>query len=195
MSPPPKSSDRHGRFATLYDDAYLDVLRFVSRRSPPDTAEDIVHEAFLAAWRRLDSLPPTHDGARAWLFGAARNCLLNDRRTRSRYEQLGVAIADLEELRPDEPLGDADLRIDLARAWRTLSPSQQEVLALATWEALPAEHAGVVLGISSAAYRIRLHRARAALRRRLDPSSLTSSPAPTAAPAHAVEATPSELHA
>ena len=190
MSPPPTDPERARRFATLYDDAYLDVLRFVSRRSPPDTAEDIVHEAFLAAWRRLESLPPTHDGARAWLFGAARNCLLNDRRSRGRYERLGVAIADLEESRPDEPHGDADLRIDLARAWRELTPAQQEVLSLATWEALPAVHASAVLGISAPAYRIRLHRARAALRRRLDPS-LSSSPASDAR----VEATTSELPA
>lgn len=108
MSQPPNSSDRQGRFAALYDDAYVDVLRFVRRRSPPDSAEDIVHEAFLAAWRRLDDLPSPHDAARAWLFGAARNCLLNDRRTRDRYERLGVAIADLEESRPDEHLGGAD---------------------------------------------------------------------------------------
>ena len=194
MSPPAPDRDREQRFAALYDDAYVDVLRFVSRRSPPDTAEDIVHEAFLVAWRRFDALPDNHDGARAWLFGVARNCLLNDRRTRDRVARLGVAIADDAASQPDEHLGDTELRIDLVRAWRLLSPAQQEVLSLATWEALPAAHAASVLGISAPAYRIRLHRARAALRRFLDHSP-SSSPASSPASGTAREANASELPA
>lgn len=174
MSPPTTDQERARRFATLYDDAFVDVLRFVSRRSPPDTAEDVVHEAFLVAWRRFDDLPASHDAARAWLFGVARNCLLSDRRSRARYEQLGVAIADERATHTDEQLGDTELRLDLARAWRTLTPSHQEVLSLSTWEALSAAHASTVLGISAAAYRIRLHRARAALRRSLEHSTSSS---------------------
>ncbi|RUR01946.1 RNA polymerase sigma factor [Labedella endophytica] len=167
MSPPTTDRERAARFSTLYDDAYLDVLRFARRRSPPDLAEDIVHEAFLVAWRRFDDMPTTHDAARAWLFGVARHCLLNDRRARERYERLGVAIAEAAAA-GDERTDVTDLRLDLASAWPLLTPEQQEVLSLATWEALPAGDASRVLGISTAAYRVRLHRARASLRRHLD---------------------------
>ncbi|PSL38075.1 RNA polymerase sigma-70 factor (ECF subfamily) [Labedella gwakjiensis] len=167
MSPPTTDQDRASRFSALYDDAYLDVLRFVSRRSPPDVAEDVVHEAFLVAWRRFDDLPSTHDGARAWLFGVARHCLLNDRRTRDRFQRLGIAIAEASTT-SDSGSDTTDLQLDIARAWRALSPDHQEVLSLATWEALPASEACRVLGISTTAYRVRLHRARTALRRHLD---------------------------
>lgn len=189
MSPPPADTERTSRFSTLYDDAYLDVLRFVTRRSPPDIAEDIVHEAFLVAWRRFDDMPTTQDGARAWLFGVARHCLLNDRRARERYERIGVVIAETTSTTGDDGAEATDLRLDLASAWHLLTPEQQEVLSLATWEALPAGHASRVLGISAAAYRVRLHRARASLRRHLDHPHLSP------ASGTAVEASRTELPA
>ena len=175
--PCPPDVARAQRFAALYDNAYADVLRFVTRRSPPGVAEDIVQEAFLVAWRRLDDLPDGDDGARAWLFTTARNCLLSSGRARARRDELGVNIA--LSLHPgQEHTGDhVSARLELIEAWQQLSPRHQEVLSLAVWEALPAAAAGSVLGISAPAYRIRLHRARAALRRHLgttdEPTNIT----------------------
>ncbi|MFI6513798.1 RNA polymerase sigma factor [Streptosporangium sp. NPDC050855] len=65
----------------------------------------------------------------------------------------------------DEDL--AVLQADLVIAWRRLRPEDQEVLSLAIWEDLPSPQAARVLGISAPAYRLRLHRARSALRREL----------------------------
>ncbi|MFF4779218.1 RNA polymerase sigma factor [Microtetraspora fusca] len=62
---------------------------------------------------------------------------------------------------------DADLvawRVDLARAWSRLSAVHQEALALTVWDGLDAPRAAQVLGISPVAYRLRLSRARKALR-------------------------------
>ncbi len=174
MSPPSEVLDRERRFSDLYDDAYADVLRFVRRRSPADAAEDIAHEAFLVAWRRLDDLPIGRDDARAWLFGVARNCLLSDHRARQRYEQLGVRIALAAPASRTGSAEAASIGLDLVAAWQLLSVAQQEVLSLALWEELPAAAAGKALGITAAAYRIRLHRARMALRRNLDPSPTTT---------------------
>ncbi len=178
MSPPSTVLDREQRFAALYDRAYADVLRFVRRRATVDTAEDITHEAFLVAWRRFDDVPATTDGARAWLFGVARNCLLSDHRASERYKQLGVRIADSVTPQHDQGTDAASSRLDLITAWQGLSTSQQEVLSLAIWEELSAAAAGKVLDISAAAYRIRLHRARNALRAALD-TSFTPAPANT----------------
>ncbi|XVX20441.1 sigma factor-like helix-turn-helix DNA-binding protein [Actinomycetota bacterium] len=58
--------------------------------------------------------------------------------------------------------------MDLAHAWRRLSPVDQEALALAVYEDLTSPQAARVLGISAAAYRLRLMRARRALRRELE---------------------------
>jgi RNA polymerase sigma-70 factor, ECF subfamily len=60
------------------------------------------------------------------------------------------------------------LRVDLSAAWRGLRPEEQEVLALRVFENLTSAQAARVLGITSAAYRLRLMRVRNALRRRLE---------------------------
>ena len=62
---------------------------------------------------------------------------------------------------------DAVSRFDLAAAWTRLSAAEQEVLSLAVWEDLDSARAGIVLGCSASAYRLRLSRARRSLRRHL----------------------------
>ena len=58
-------------------------------------------------------------------------------------------------------------RLDLAQAWRRLSSREQEVLALNVFDGLSGKQAGSVLGITPVAYRLRLVRARRALRAQL----------------------------
>jgi RNA polymerase sigma-70 factor (ECF subfamily) len=163
--------DRAADFADLYEDTYLDVTRFVGRRTSPDAVEDIVHETFLVAWRRFDDLPRDRGAGRAWLFATARNCLLSSYRGDTRRIALSVRLTS--EIRTAEHQTDETvaLRLDLAAAWQRLQPREQEILSLSILEDLPSTQAGIVLGISSAAYRIRLHRARASLRRLLDPTT------------------------
>lgn len=155
-------------FTDLYERNHQDVLRFVRRRTDPERAEDVVHEAFLVAWRRHDEVPARAPDARAWLFAVARNCLLNDRRGGLRRDAVGVRLA--AEPPPLSP-GHEDVvvrRDELATAWRLLTAAEQEVLSFELWEDLTSSEAGRVLGISAAAYRLRLSRARASLRRHLD---------------------------
>ena len=165
---------RASRFAALYNDAYGDVLRFVRRRAGPHRAEDVVHETFLVAWRRFDDVPSGIGDARAWLFGAARKCLLNDQRSQTRQGALEVRIAEVTKEITDAEDDLIAFHVDLASAWQRLRPEDQEVLALAIWESLPSPQAGRVLGISAAAYRIRLYRARLALRRALKHTTSTA---------------------
>ncbi|WP_154605409.1 RNA polymerase sigma factor [Arthrobacter sp. AQ5-05] len=174
MGTPQTREIREGRFAALYNDAYADVLRFVQRRSGPDRAEDVVHEAFLVAWRRFDDVPTSLDDARAWLFGTARNCLLNDQRSQSRRGALEVRIAEVTKEATESEDDLVAFHVDLSRAWQHLRPEVQEVLSLAIWENLPSPQAGRVLGITAASYRIRLHRARLALRRVLKHTTSTA---------------------
>ena len=177
MSSPEQS--REQSFARLYAQTHADVLRFVQRRAAPGQVEDIVSEAFLTTWRRFDDVPTRLEDARAWLFGTARNCLLNSRRGHTRREALGVHVADITQRESETDEADAvSRRVDLAAAWKRLRPAEQEVLSLAVWEDLTSPQAGRVLGISSTAYRLRLHRARHALRRQLEPSIALARPMP-----------------
>lgn len=163
--------EREACFRALYADTYGDVLRFVQRRVHPSHAEDVAADAFLVAWRRLDDAPRRSGDRRAWLFGIARNCLLNTRRGQERQSALAVRIA--ESAPPSSLAGtpDSDLvtaRLDLASGWRRLSESDQEALALSVFEELTSPQAAQVLGITAAAYRLRLMRARRALRREVE---------------------------
>ncbi|MEU4693526.1 sigma-70 family RNA polymerase sigma factor [Actinoplanes sp. NPDC023714] len=160
--------ERESRFRALYADAYEDVLRFAQRRVDHSHAEDAVADAFLVAWRRFDEAPDRDGDLRAWLFGVARNCLLNARRGRDRRSALAVRLADPAVVFDDG----SDLRVDLAAAWKRLSDTEQEALALAVFEDLTSAQAARVLGISATAYRLRLLRARRSLRRHLEPAGL-----------------------
>lgn len=169
----PLTAAREQRFRALYAAHYDHVLRFVARRSSPASAEDVVAEAFLVAWRRLDDVPTRVGEALPWLYAVARNCLLNSARAAGRQEALAVRISDAGPAHADHAHLDTDhiaRRVDLAAAWQRLSHAEQEVLALAIWEDLPSPAAARVLGTTAAAYRLRLSRARRTLRRHLEPT-------------------------
>lgn len=168
---PQSRPDREARFCAVYEGTYPDLLRFVQRRIHPTHAEDIVADAFLVAWRRFDDLPTDPGDARAWLFGIAQRTLLNGQRGDQRRQVLTMRIADttVAAQTGDSWNGsDSDLvarRLDLAAAWSRLTCVHREALSLAVWDGLTGPQAAVVLGISPVAFRLRLTRARRALRR------------------------------
>ena len=161
------AATREARFRAVYEACYPDLLRFVQRRVHPSHAEDVVAEVFLVAWRRLEELPEA-DGARCWLFGVARHSLLNSQRGQVRRTALAVRIATAPTAAQLDDTDLVDRRLDLAAAWPRLSATDQEALALTVWDGLTATEAAAVLQISAVAFRLRLSRARRALRRHLD---------------------------
>ena len=164
--------ERESRFRALFTRHHDPVLRFARRRASSATADDVLAETFLVAWRRFEDVPRRPDESLAWLLAVARNCLRTARRTGQRQTALAVRIG--REPGPT-PGVDPDLRVDLERAWHQLTAQEQEVLALTVWDDLTSSQAGRVLGVSPAAYRMRLARARRSLRRFLDPADHTSS--------------------
>lgn len=162
-------ADYEMRFRALYSQTYREVLRFVQRRVHPGGAEDVTAEVFLTAWRRFEDLPRRPDDARSWLFGIARNSLLNDRRAQGRREALTVRIAEVADLSTGAPDDIAALRADVARAWQRLSHTDQEALSFAVFDQLTSSQAALVLGITPVSYRLRLLRARRSLRRQIEP--------------------------
>ncbi len=163
------NTDRASRFEGLYESAYPKVLAFVRRRHSNEAAEDVVAEVFTTAWRRFDDLP-SHDAAvMAWLYSTARSVLLNTGRSEKRRTALHVKIASQPSTAGLDN-GAVEAELDLIRAWRTLRAVDQEALALITWEHLDTSTAAAVLGITPVAYRVRLGRARRALRNALEPA-------------------------
>jgi RNA polymerase sigma-70 factor (ECF subfamily) len=170
----------------VFEATYPDLVRFVQRRVHPTHAEDIVADAFLVAWRRFDELPADTGDARAWLFGIAQRTLLNGQRGDRRRQALTIRIADATVVAQGGEAwqgSDSELvarRLDLAAAWCRLTSVHQEALSLAVWDGLTGPQAAMVLGISPVAFRLRLTRARRALRRYADLAPAQTSPEPAA---------------
>lgn len=152
-------SDRHAVVEALFASHYDAVMRYARRRTDQlADAEDIVAETFAVAWRRLGDIPAP-DERLFWLYGIARRVLANQRRGSLRRLRLRVKLRAAPP--PAEQAGAA--LPDVLTAMRRLGPVDQEILRLVAWEGLSHQEIGVVLGITSNAAAIRLHRARARL--------------------------------
>lgn len=160
---------REDRYRSLFAEVYPDLVRFVQRRLRPEQVDDVVSETLLVWWRRFDEAPPRTADARAWLMGVARQVMLNQWRGDRRRAALEVRVAthrgDGAASSPEEAVA---TRVDLARAWEGLAATHQEALGLVVFEDLTSAQAGAVLGIGATAFRVRLARARRALKIQLD---------------------------
>lgn len=163
-----QAPSREHRYRSLFSEVYPDLVRFVQRRMRPEQVDDVVSETLLVWWRRFDEAPNRAADVRAWLMGVARQVMLNQWRGDRRRAALAVRIAvggDPVASSPEETVAS---RIDLARAWECLDATHQEALGLAVFEDLTSAQAGAVLGIGATAFRVRLSRARRALKAQLD---------------------------
>ena len=148
------------RFEQIYAEHRDAVRAFVRRRAPDAVVDDVVSETFLVCWRKLDRVPAE---PLPWLYAVARKTLANQRRRLERAERLGGAASASDVAEP-APVGDTAL----ATAFAALSERDREVLRLVAWEGLSLGQAAIVLGCSAAACRVRYHRAKTRLARRLE---------------------------
>lgn len=170
MSPTSSAADKERTFRAVHADVHRDIERYVRRRAGPEVVDDVLAEVFVVVWRRLDEVPTAPDEARAWIFTVARRVLLTQWRADDRRHALGVRLAaqPSSDHQSSEEIEAVAPRVDLARAWDRLSEVHQEALGLTVFEGLDAVQASAVLDISPVAYRLRLSRARRALRLHLD---------------------------
>lgn len=158
------------------------VERFVGALgAEPDRLDDAVQETFVAAWRHASGF--RGEDARPWLLGIARNAL---RRTARRRAGEPRTHLPLEELALEAGWGSGDemarhleARETVRSGFAGLDPADREILVLRDLEGFTGAEAADLLGISLAAQKSRLHRARlrfmAALRDRFHPTSHSGS--------------------
>jgi RNA polymerase sigma-70 factor, ECF subfamily len=146
------------------------VYRLLRRLAREDAlAEDLTQDTFiialqsLAAWRGEGT-------ARGWLLSIARSRWLMARRgghdepaEPESLEQLGQAAGWGAPADPEEFASQWEQRQVLTRALEQLDEESREVLTLRELEELTGEETAQVLGVSVAAMKSRLHRARLAL--------------------------------
>ncbi len=141
-----------------------------SRLGDAELAEEAAQEAFIKGYRRLWLLG---DGAKfaGWIAAIARNAAINlgmrHRRELQKRERWALeqpvaesgSVAETEHSHTPETLQASLLELPAAH---------RESLVLFYLEGKSGEEAALALGISESAFRVRLHRAKAALRERLE---------------------------
>jgi RNA polymerase sigma factor (sigma-70 family) len=175
------------RFEATFDAHHADVLAFASRRVEGRAlAEDVVSETFAVVWRRRDAIP---EEALPWVYGIARRVIANQRRSTKRRLRLWERLS--LESDPDggarDPAQVLDRREAVLTAFSGLSESDREVLRLVAWDGLDAKAAARVLDCTPSAFRVRLHRARRHLKRRLDAEGLATGARNTPSPTNTAE--------
>lgn len=155
-------------FDASFEAHHAAILAFALRRvEDPATAEDVAAETFAVAWRRRGDVP---DPELPWLYAIAARVIANQTRGSRRRLRLDARLASERPVTRRDPADVVGEREHVLAAFSALPEKQQEVLRLVAWEGLGARDGAAVLGGSRAAFRVRLHRARRALAKRLDES-------------------------
>jgi RNA polymerase sigma-70 factor, ECF subfamily len=169
--------------------AYEEVMRELGPRlmatasrmmGNDDDAREALQDAFLSAFRNIQNFDEQSKFS-TWLHRIVINACLMKLRTRRRKPSMSIEdvggrnddgeptalpIANWRERAPDDH--DEEARTRLRTEIQELPDDYRTVIMLRDIEELDTEETATVLGISSSAVKTRLHRARLALRDRLD---------------------------
>ena len=153
-------------FEPLVDRHSQALYAYLNRRVSPAT-EDVLSDVWLAAYEGRHTYDPSRGPVRGWLFGIARNAVVNHLRR-------PIALPFDYESRNSQVWDEIDDRIDAQRAAPTLYAAirelpevERETLLMIALDGLSPTEVGAALNIPGGTVRSRLHRARAQLREQL----------------------------
>lgn len=145
------STPSHGEFEVFYNDHYGAISRYVARRVPVTSHDEVVAAVFVVAWRKFITVTSP---SLAWLYRIASYEVAHERRRLGRQPQF--AELDDVHLIDTAPLEEV---FDASRAFSQLSESDAELLRLVYWEKLSRNDIAEVIGTSVNAVNVRHHRA------------------------------------
>ena len=145
-----------------------------ARAQGADDADGITNEAFLGAFRRVDTFFGNEDAFVAMLFAITRNKLIDEHRARSRRVPTRQLVRD-DDGHGGDVESDALSRIgaDATSLLATLTDEQREVMHLRLIADLSLEQTAMVTGRSVNAVKALQHRATNALRRTISEEAVT----------------------
>jgi RNA polymerase sigma factor (sigma-70 family) len=178
-----RSLDEPEWFAELFERHHRRIHRYAARRLGAQTADDIVAETFLVAFRRRGSYDLGQEFARPWLYGIATTLIARHKRAEERFYR-ALQRTGVDPL--PEPLADSvvtriaaqDAERRLAGGLAALSRGDRDVLLLVAWGDLTYEETARALEVPVGTVRSRLHRARRKVRAALgdaDPTAVEAS--------------------
>jgi RNA polymerase sigma-70 factor (ECF subfamily) len=148
-------------FERVWRDEMPRVFMYSARHVGPADAHDVTAETFTIAWRRWNDVtePPF-----AWLLGVARHVVSNHVRALQRRRRLDDRVRLLTAATGRSGAHvDFSERLEALRRLASLGEKDREALLLTAWDGLSTDETATLLGISSAAVRKRISRARAAI--------------------------------
>ena len=131
------------------------------------SADDIVQETFIRAWRHLPQLGADERPVRPWLFRVARNLLIDANRA-ARARPMIVQEQAAGEVGTDSGLEEILDRQLVSAALQQLSPAHQSVLVETFYRGGTVAMVARELGIPHGTARSRLHYVLDALRQHLE---------------------------
>lgn len=153
------------------DAVYRQMIRVCGNR---EDAEDVLIEALLKAYRHLDQLRDSV-AFRSWLAQIAKRVCWQLKQQESLLPLLQLSVLEDEgeqisghDLPMEAQLASRQMQELLAEAVASLPPAYRSAYQLRDVEELPGDQVARRLGISRAAMKSRLHRARQLLRQHLD---------------------------
>lgn len=154
---------KQAQFEALVQAYSADLYRYaVWLCHSTETAEDLVQEAFLRAWKSLDSLQDSR-AAKAWLITILR------RENARRFQRKRPENDALHDVEPDQlaelaAQPDHIKEISMQKALARLSEDYKEPLLLQVLGGYSCEEIGDILGITTSAVMTRVFRARQKMR-------------------------------
>lgn len=165
-------------FETVYNEFYPRILRYVSRMTSPDEAEDLTQDVFLKVNRSLESFKG-ESSLSTWIYRIATNTALDRLRATARKPANPIPESELEaadqNVWTDEKTRGADeeiVRSEMNECIREfierLPYDYKTVMLLSELDGLKNKEIADVLGITIETAKIRLHRGRARLKQEFE---------------------------
>ena len=167
------------RFEVFYREHLDTVQRFVARRvADPHVVADLTAEVFIAVIKSAHTYRADRGSVVGWLYGVAHNVVSGERRRRAREHRANERVAGRREL-TGEDVARIEDRIDaeararqLGAAMDRLRGGERAVLELVVLDGLSVKDAAHALHVQPVTARVRLHRAKRALRDDLTPPAV-----------------------
>ncbi|MES9904430.1 MAG: sigma-70 family RNA polymerase sigma factor [Sedimenticola sp.] len=171
--------DKELNFNLIYHDYYQNIYRYVAKLAGNNDAEDLTQEVFIKVDHALESFRGESQIS-TWVYRIATNVVMDNMRSmRSKNDQKNISLYDDVDIESDNIIAKKSIvevdrqliQVDMNKCIRgivdTLPDDYKLVLVLSQFEELKNREIADILQISLDTVKVRLHRARKQLQKKL----------------------------
>ena len=154
----------------FFRDLHPALVRYAASMVDPDSAEDLVQDAFVKIWETRTTIDPRRS-IKAFAYQTVRNLCLNrirDQGTRKNLLEEERPTLGLKARDPEEDLSGRDLAAHLTEWIDELPDRQREALRLSRFEGLSHQEVADAMGVSARTVNNHLVKALRSIRDRVE---------------------------